>query len=68
MQVNHTKPYDQDIEHLKSLIAKLGNPKPEPTFSRDPFAEELQERNRELVLKVESLSKEAVIKQDKIRN
>lgn len=68
MQVHQTRPYDQDIEHLKSLIAKLGSNKQEPTFSRDHSTEELQERNRELVLKVESLSKEAVIKQGKIRN
>ena len=68
MQVHQGQPYDKDIEHLKSLIAKLGNNKQEPSFSHDHSSEELQERNRELVLKVESLSKEAVIKQGRIRS
>lgn len=46
MQVHQSRQYDQDIEQLKSLIAKLGNNKQESTFSRDHSNEELQERNR----------------------
>ena len=68
MQVHQGRSYDQDIEYLKSLIAKLGNNKQDNTFARDHSSEELQERNRELVLKVESLSKEEVIKQGRIRS
>lgn len=68
MKVHHNRPYDQDIEHLKSLITKLGSNKQDTTLPRDQFNEDLQEKNRELMLKVDSLSKKGVIQLERIRS